>query len=129
MDRGEKLLSNELLYSKKLAGISTRVLINSSSHIKDLRKLTSELRNPLVVEEFIMNKNKILSHRKNERKTQNYRISLKPIVTNARKLSVITEELIVDRILKEATQNLDTLRRNSVLTDKLLSNKLILIEE
>ena len=112
-----------------MAGISTRVLINSSSHIKDLRKLTSELRNTLVAEEFIMNKNKILSHRTNERKTQNYRISLKPIVTNKRKLSVITEELIVDRILKEASQNLDTLRINSVLTDKLLSNKLILIEE
>lgn len=114
VDRGEKLLSNELLYGKKIAGISTRVLVKSSNSIKDLRRMNSDLRNTIIAEEFIMNRNTRLAHRIAERKIENYRITLKPIVTHSRKLSVITEELVVDRIFNQAVRNLEAFKRKSV---------------
>lgn len=115
LDQGGKLLSNEMLYSKKIAEISTRVLVKSTTSLKTVRKMSYDLRNLLIESEFFINRNE-LAQAKRKSGIETYRISLKPLQVNKSELSVIDEGLAVDKILNQASTNLDSLRRTSFLT-------------
>ena len=106
-DRGEPLLSNEKLYSKRIAGISTLVLVKSSKSVKEVRKMIGLMRNKVYKE-------------KNDKKAMTikiidtYRISLKSDKTSARDKLVFSADRVVANILNRASNNLDSLKKKKL---------------
>ena len=106
-DRGEPLLSNEKLYSKRIAGISTLVLVKSTKSVKEVRKMIGLMRNKVYKE-------------KNDKKAMTikiidtYRISLKSDKTSARDKLVFSADRVVANKLNRASNELDSLKKKKL---------------
>jgi hypothetical protein len=110
VDRGEKLLSNEALYSKIIAGISTRVLIKSTNNVKEVRKLAGLVRTSLLNAKFSLGSGED-SDKEKDLNVSNYRISfLPPKIDNLNTEPTATNYAVL-RIFERASKDLDFLTK------------------
>ena len=104
LNQDVKLLSNEILYGKRLAKISDQLLLKSTKTAKELRNLSSLLKQKLIQE----NPNWV-DEDSNSRKsqyTQNFRI-----LTKKRLVVKENPQDIVNKILSSASISLDKLKK------------------
>ncbi|OMJ88250.1 hypothetical protein SteCoe_9833 [Stentor coeruleus] len=114
IESGKRLLSNELLYSKKLAGISTRVLVQSTKNVKEMRRMAGIMRRNLHKRESFVDPTEIAKLRENML-IENYMIDLnneKEIKEKRQKNLRKTVKFILD----DASLKLDTMTNRNPLT-------------
>lgn len=112
VDSGNKLLSNERLYSKKLAGISTRVLVQSTKNVKEMRKMAGIMRKSLHRRESYIDANEIAKLRDNMF-IDNYIINLNE-GHKSRKKDQKNIKKTIKLIIDDASNKLDSLKSRSI---------------
>lgn len=121
VESGNRLLSNELLYSKKLAGISTRVLVQSTKNVKEMRRMAGIMRRSLHKRESFVDPKEIAKLRENML-IENYIIDLndeKRVKEKRQKTLKKTVKFILD----DASSRLDSMTNKNLLTRQ-ICNKL-----
>lgn len=108
LNQDVKLLSNEILYGKRLAKISDQLLLKSTKTVKELRNLSSQLKQKLIQE----NPNWVDEDSKSRKSqfTHNFRIITKKPKQKKIDSERDTQE-IVKKILSSASSNLDNLKK------------------